>query len=245
MKTISQLSMALAGFAIAASAAQGQGAPTLEHKATLALTLAGQGDYSEKVSGEAPKTVTVNYKAAIETSKLSNKELLLLIDDNIPGGLPGGISGWSISIFSEDGELQAAFLTKKGALPIQIDQYLDINTEGDLHGYKGKTVTKFDPASETTTESYSFKGLASIASSELDGYNFGTQGLYIGNGTYNGDFDTLGAFSFSSILGILKGGGDSLEEPFDNSDLSEGGDSIIEGWIKATSGKVFTPPSAS
>ena len=233
--------MALAGLAIATSAVQAQGpiAPTLEHKATLALTLAGQGSEIDKTTGTAPGTITETFQAAIETSKLSNKELLLLLDQNhvLP---PGGISGWTISIISRDGELQDAFITKKGVASINISDVLDVSAEDSLGAYSGKTVTKFSPSSSTTTESYSFKGLASISTDELDGYNFETEGLYIGNGTFANGFDTLGAFSFSSILGVLHGSEpeqDISDDGFDNSDLDDGGDSIIEGWIKATSGK--------
>ncbi len=240
--------MALAGFALAASAVQANAnhIPTLEHMATLALTLAGQGTETSTTKGTAPGTVTESYQASIETRKLSNKELLMLLDAKhvLP---PGGISGWSISILSQDGDLQGAFLTKKGQESIEIDQYLDVSAEDSLDSYTGKTITKSTPsASETTTESYSFKGLASIDSDAFNGYNFETQGLYIGNGTYNSvdGYATLGAFSFSSILGVLRGTQQEenvtqIGSGFNDSELKQGGDSIIEGWIKATSGKAI------
>ena len=236
--------MAFAGFALATSAVQAQPiAPFLEHKATLALTLAGQGDETVKTSGAGSGTVTVNYQAAIETHKLSNKELLTLLDENhvLP---PGGISGWTISIISRDGELVESYITKSGRPPINISNYLNVNAEDSLDGYSGKEVTKTSPPSYTVNESYSFKALASISTEELGDYNFVTEGLYIGNGTYKDGIDTLGAFSFSSILGVLKGSfaaptvsGDGFD--FNDDDLSDGGDSIIEGWINATSGKVI------
>ncbi len=236
--------MALAGFALTASAVEAQpilAPPTLEHKATLALTLASQGSEKYTTNGTPPGTVTESFQAAIETRKLSNKELLLLLDTKhvLP---PGGISGWTISIISSDGKLQQSFITKKGAAPINISNYLQVSAENSLDAYNGKNVTKFSPNSTTTSGSYSFKGFASISTDQLAGYNFETEGLFIGNGTFKDGLDTLGAFSFSSILGVLRGsnsgqGAAAVGFNFDDSDYSDGGDSIIEGWITATAGK--------
>jgi hypothetical protein len=185
----------------------------------------------------ASKSVsTYEYGSKITTYKISNKEFLEGLKDEV--GLITDIRGWAVVVVERDGE-NTTFITKKGANPINVSQYLYYVTEeagAEQASYKSVTTENFsnDTSSEKETGSFKAKYLVGVKgnfpSTEID-----LQGVYsesetlktFGKGEDQYTQWIPGARSITNISGSL-----DFEEEGD-----EGDTSVVMGSISAAAGK--------
>jgi hypothetical protein len=179
---------------------------------------------------------TYEYGSKITAYKISNKEFLEALKDE--AGVISDIKGWSVVVVEIDGE-NTTFITKKGATPINVSQYLYYVWEGagaEQEAYKSVTTENYsnDTSSEKKTGSFKAKYLVGVKAEfptsliELQGvYDESASLKVFGKGDEQYTQWIPGARSVNNVSGSL-----IFEDDDDDSGIS-----VVSGSLSIAAGK--------
>lgn len=226
MKTSLKIPIAIAAAALLGSAApvMAQDAEYREHNLTVVLCVSWEGDTFESSKGN-----TFVEQSPIVWLRYSNREILRAL---VEEGVISSISGYSIVLYSNlfSGESETVALVKSGQAPIDISDWLDLETEECLVGYRTKSVEKSN--SWVSTTNYNSKCIAFLFVDAM-GVFFDARGILNSEGVYRFEedefdyyeSDTMGKFDLSCLVG--SGSNDV--------------DFLLEGSVKGSAGKNMSP----
>lgn len=190
---------------------------------------------------------TEEWAAKMGTAKISNKEILEELKSD---GVIQSITGYAISYIDiDDGASDGGFyLTKKGAEPISIDQYLDIGRYNSSYAVGGtwkrvltddyvkETYTESETGSEKSKESITINFTVPRFSAQIAGIgSFGSAVKTFGKGEDAYTQTIPAAGKISSVSGGL-----TYAEELDVEDVS-----VLEGNISLAAGVPVPVPAAS
>ena len=243
MKAKSILSLAFATLAIAATNAHAGAQAQMnarQHNLTVALSLAYEGDYSEK-----PNNNGFTESRKLLTEKISNKELLQAFldeDGDVAFEMGYTIKGWSIVLITDDdADIIGTYLVKKGMESIDVTDYFYAEAGPTIDGYEGK----YDLSKDLYTAKDQSVGLARLGI-EIDDFATDLQGVLNVKSDYTDDdedeFEFITTAAFTDLSGYF------YVEDEEDDDVGfaaveideESVDGVVTGTINAATGKAIT-----
>jgi hypothetical protein len=244
MKAKTILPLAFATLALAATNVQaGMQIPlnARQHNLTIALSLSYEGDYSEK-----PNSNGYTESQKLETSKLSNKELLQAFldeDGEVAYEMGYTIKGWSIVLITDDdAEIVGTYLVKKDMESIDVTDYFYAESGPTIEGYQGK----YEANKDLYTSKDQTVGLARLGI-EVDDFATDLQGVLNVKSDYTDDddfeFSFISTAAFTDLSGYFYLDYNNEEAAILEAtpvDIEESIDGVVTGTIKAANGKAIT-----
>ncbi len=192
-----------------------------------------ENDFSVVTSSQS--VTTYEYGSKIVTYKISNKEFLEALRDEI--GLIDDIAGWSLVFLTEGDQAGVAYISKKGATAIDVSQYLYGVTGDEIaiqDTYKYVLTEVFNPEKITLKETGAYKSKELIAvTAEFPSSTLIVYGTLESSGRLQ-TFGT-GELQYSEYIpgaGNMKNLAGTAE--FENGDET----TIVEGSISVAAGKI-------